>query len=506
MSKYNIESLANLKLTPIVKQKLSLSLNNVIKGNDSVILTPLGKSRDTKLILKDFDEIFNKPGNIAGINSELKEIELSNRSKYGPRSIQKPWLDRRESVLEYFDNEVIGPDLIAKPPLSKDMFKLRPISMDKAVSFLKNNTSSGLPELTNKGSVKANYSLKQFESEIEAFWPAMLYTRTQEGNKTRNIWGLAISQIINETMFYRPLLDYQKNLSWRSALIGPDVVDRQLTEIVNSSLLRNVSLVSIDFSRYDASVKRRLQRYAFDYISMLFQKQFSSRIDKIFEMFNTVGIVTPDGIIYGSHGVPSGSAFTNEVDSIVQYLIAINSKLVFRENIQIQGDDGIYIVNQDNSDKLFRYFESHGLVVGREKSKISQNSGTYLQKYYSADYRNSDGIIGGIYSVYRALNRLVFQERWTDFEDYGILGRDYYSIRSICILENCKHHPLFTELVKFVLSQDKYKLSYSQDGLNKYVRMLIETKGSEGLLINQYGDDLKGINSFETVKLIKTLV
>lgn len=501
--------LADLNLDSLVLDKLSLYLDSVVRGSDQVLVTPLGKSLDPQIILKEFDEIFNSPSNKTLVTPELASIETSNRAKYGPRSIQKPWVDRKESLLNYFDEEVIGPALNTKPPDSKAMFKLRPLSRKEAIRYLKNSTSAGLPFYTSKGELKEAYIVHANDETYTKLYPCILFTRTQENNKTRDVWGYCMSATIMEMMFYRPLLEYQRTLSWRSALLGPDDVDRRVTEMVNSCLLRDASLLSIDFSQYDATVKKKLQYEAFDYIKSLYQSRYHNDLDVIRNFFNTCGIITPDGIPSGSHGVPSGSTFTNEVDSIVQYLISTNTKYVFRENMQIQGDDGVYCLSSNNVDNLFNSFTQQGLNIGNigklKKTVVSKRYCTYLQKLYSPDYRQSSGLIGGIYPVYRALNRLVYQERWTNFEDFGILGKDYYSIRAICILENCKHHPLFGELVKFIYSLDKYNLNYSQNGLNKYISMLIETKGAEGILINQYGDNIRGISNFETVKLIKSI-
>lgn len=81
-------------------------------------------------------------------------------------------------------------------------------------------------------------------------------------------------------------------------------------------------LVSIDFSAYDNSIKRTLIKASFDYFRSLFQEQYGEQLDYIMERMITIGLVTPDGILSGDHGVPSGSTFTNEVDSVVQYLIS----------------------------------------------------------------------------------------------------------------------------------------------------------------------------------------
>jgi len=265
-------------------------------------------------------------------------------------------------------------------------------------------------------------------------------------------------------------------------------------------------LVSIDFSSFDASVKSVLQHKAFDYIKSLFQQKYSDDIELIFNRFNKIGLLCPDGIITGNHGIPSGSTFTNEIDSIVQYLIASNFDSLDVNNCQIQGDDGVYSIHKDEVDKLLNAFVSAGLNVNFGKTYKSRDYCIFLQKLFHYDYRNKQTkIINGIYPVYRALNRIIFQERWANFEDYGISGRDYYSIRTISILENCKYNPNFKELVKYILKLDKYSLKFSDVGLAKYIEMIAKSSGSEGILINQYGDNVKGIKSLETFRLIKEL-
>lgn len=495
--------LADLDVDNLVKSKLSLLLSSVVEGNDHVLMTPFGRSVKPDVILKEFDELFNSKYSTSIMTKSLYDLEITNKAKYGPRSIMSPWSERRESVYSYFKGVDSIPDLRVKIHNSRHLNTLRPIGLAKAIKLLKNSTNSGLPFYTRKGDIK-DMLLDDFDKYLRRNDPCVLFTRTQEGRKTRNVWGYPAALTALEMTYYSPLLDYQKRLTWRSALLGPDNVDHNITFLLKESLLKNRSLVSIDFSGYDASVKPKLQGYAFDYIKCLFQVDKHPELDYIRDRFSGIGLVTPEGILSGPHGVPSGSTFTNEVDSIVQYLVCIDSSFAFPENMQIQGDDGVYTVNRDKVDSIYSTFDKYGLIVNRDKSQVSESRCYYLQKLYDIDYLNGE-YIGGIYPVYRALNRLVYQERWTDFEDFGIEGKDYYSIRAICILENCKHHPLFEEFVKFILKFDKYKLRYTQNGLNKYVSMLDQARGLSGLVTNQYGDDVGGIANFETVKLINSM-
>lgn len=489
--------LSTLNLDADVVTRLSHNLYDIEKGNDNVLLTPIGKDNEPQSILEQWTKVYTS--NLSEINNNLQLLEANNKDKFGPRSISKPWLERKDSVEEYFKAFTN-----IKSPLSyplNDKGRLRPITLEKAASKLKNSTNSGLPFYTKKSLVKDKV-VQRFNEYLDLKMPCILFTRTQEQNKTRTVWGFPIADTLNESMFYFPLLDYQKNKSYRCALLGPESTDIQLTRLINiASSNSNYTLISLDFASFDTTVTG-IQKYCFDYIKHLFQNNNHDDIDYISERFRTIGLVTPDGIWYGNHGVPSGSTFTNEVDSLVQYLIFINFGLNESQFV-IQGDDSVVLIDNKYKDKLLKYFKSFGLIVNESKT-YSGNYSVYLQNLYDSDY-SKDGLVSGIYPTYRALSRLVYQERWAKFEESDLLGKDYYAIRAISILENCKHHPLFEDLVIFIYNLDKYSLSYSKNGLKKYVDYISKTEGLTGILRNQYGDDITGINSFETVKLIRKL-
>jgi hypothetical protein len=490
-------NLHNLDVSDSVKAKLIQNLRGTVEGSDNVVVTPLGKNNDPEALLSGWDKVFQD--NIGRMNSALLEIEESNRGKYGPRSIQKPWSERKESLEAYFHDQG------ARPVSSNVQLgnKLRPLSLDKAVQLLKNSTNSGLPWYTRKSEIKDEL-VSNFDYYLGRQDPCVLFTRTQEQGKTRNVWGYPAADTLNEMRYYAPLLDYQKKLSWRAALNSPDTVDRGITNLINNAMISGKKLISIDFSAYDASVGKELQQAAFNYVASLFQTSCSEDLEYIAQRFNTIGIVTPDGIWEKPHGVPSGSTFTNEVDSLAQFSVISNLGTVDESTMQIQGDDGAYAVWADSIEETFKGFEQHGLKVNEEKSVIADDYVVYLQKLYHNDYRQDDGLIGGIYSTYRALSRLVYQERWSNFTDEDISGEDYYSLRAISILENCKYHPLFEELVKYVVEIDDRNLRFTENGLRSYIRMQ-QKDGTVGNITNQYGD--KGnIKSFASYKLISKIV
>lgn len=493
-----VSLLRSLDLDQDVVSRLSSQVQRTYYGDDQVLLTPIAKDNGPDIILRELDKVFN--ANLSKMNPTLLNLENGNRDKFGPRSISVPWSDRKSSLYSSFE-EYKGLDSIDLI-IDSNRRTLRPLTLAKAMTLLKNSTNSGLPFYTQKGKVKERV-LDKFETFLSRKDPCILFTRTQEQNKTRNVWGYPIADTLNEMRYYSPLLSFQKRLKYRSALVSPEEVSRQMTQLINKCSSGD-SLISIDFTAYDTSVKYQLQEIAFKYIKSLFQTECSQDIDYISERFSDISIITPDGLISGRHGVPSGSTFTNEVDSIVQVILALNKPYTSFDNMQVQGDDGVYLVPTSAVDDLFNHFESFGLNINRDKSYTSSNYAVYLQNLYHKDYEKN-GIIGGIYPVYRALNRILFQERWSTFEDFGITGRDYYAIRTICILENCKYHPLFQDMVKLIFKYDKYSLDPSDQGIAKYVQMFNNTKGAGEILRHQYGDDVSGIRSFETFKLIKEL-
>lgn len=494
--------LNNLNIDQDVTRRLSLLLSSTIVGSSDVLETPIGRDTGASRILSEWDKVFQ--ANKSLLNDTLLKIEEEQRSKYGPRSLAKPWESRKQTLLDSYQTSNGRADIIdSLPSLSKDLKILRPLSIDNAMKLLQNTTNSGLPFYTKKGTVKERV-LQKFDDLLDRKDPCILFTRTQEQHKTRNVWGFPIADTLNEMRYYAPLLAYQKRLPYRAAVQGPTEVDSSITRIIRSTNYTDRTLISIDFSAFDNTVKSSIQKLAFNYIKSLFQANCLQDLNYIESRFRDIGIITPDGVFSGNHGVPSGSTFTNEVDSLAQAIIALSHDYIEPGDMQVQGDDGVYAVPTDKISEFMKLFELCGLEVNDEKSYTSKDYCVYLQNLYHKDYESS-GLIGGIYPVYRALNRLVYQERWARFEDYGISGRDYYAIRTICIVENCKYHPLFKELVKFMLKHDKYSLDPSDYGITKYMQMLSKTQSAGGILNHQYGDNVDGIRSFETFKLIKEL-
>jgi len=493
----NFDFLNNLFLSKEAIKTISLILEGTVSGRDDIFETPISAARGSKHVLQGWTDIYN--ANKGTLSEELQSLEASQISKFGPRSIAVPWEERREGVLSYFGE---GPN-VTLSSYDAPRSVLRPLSLDKAITYMKNSTNSGLPYMVRKRRVKEE-AVDNFDKLLTRVDPCMLFTRTQENKKTRSVWGYPIVDTLMELRYFIPLLSYSKKARHRSAVNGPEAVDRAMTDLILTAVKKDEHLVSIDFSAYDSSLKLGLQKYAFQYIKDVFQKTPENEkwIDYIAWRFGNIGLITPDGVKDGPHGVPSGSTFTLEVNSIAQILIANTFEDIANTEFQVQGDDGAY--STDNPEGLKKHFGEFGLTVNDEKSYISKEYCIYLQNLYSINHIK-DGMIHGIYPTYRALGKICFQERFDDFKEYELEGSDFYAIRTISILENCCHHPLFEDFVRYILSLDKYGLKFSKNGLANYVKMIGDNSGRGEMLNHQYGDDLTGFNNFKTVKMIKKL-
>lgn len=497
LKKFNF--VKKLELPIKVTTQLVNHLAMLLKGSSEVYMTPLAVNTDPLQILVEWDVIFEK--NKDKMNLTLLNLEKHQRSKFGPRSIALPWSERKIGIessyscqSEQYDNPLFysmqGPS------------NLKPLSKLEAAELMKPSSSSGLPFLTKKR-VSKNELVDNFDKYLDRKDPAMLYTRTDDNKKTRNVWGYPFADTLLEIMFYAPLQVHQRSLPYRAALVSPDEVARGITKIILKAIESNCIIYSVDFAGYDASIRYQYIIKAFDYIKRCYASQFEPFLTYVCERFYSINIVSPVRIHHGNHGVPSGSGFTNEVDSIIQIGIAMLCTFLSIDYCQVQGDDGVYMLKEENIKEFEDNFILAGLKLQKEKSYKSTNFAIYCQNLYHYDYRGDDGIIHGIYPLYRALNHLLFQERFVDFGNHGIIGRDYYGIRCLTILENCKYHPLFEDFVRYILVREKYSLEISDDGIIAYCNRLVDTTIG---LNHQYGSNVIGIRNFVAYKMVTKLI
>lgn len=228
--------------------------------------------------------------------------------------------------------------LFAKPKKSGYLYvDMQPNTVVKA---LKMEKSSGLPFLRSKDDdfwYGMNRS-KQILQDVKRPTPAIAYTRTSHGSKTRLVWGYPIDMTILESTFARPLIDMFLNKRTPMAF---GMSKFTLGGII-SSIDRSPGVTrSIDYSKFDSTISAEFIKRAFAILETWFDDDDLEEYgwNKIVDYFIHTPIVMPNGKVYfgKEHGVPSGSYFTQLIDSIVN--VMLNFYLADKHNYPLDWED-----------------------------------------------------------------------------------------------------------------------------------------------------------------------
>jgi len=473
--------------------KLSTSLNKIRKGNNLVLVTPQAKRAGPNKILEAWMKVFY--ANLSDINDDLLELEESNKAKFGSRSTAKPWPDIRQSVVDSFNIPRVNCEhLKTDPPFSKDIGILRPISLENSAKLTRSNTQAGAPTLDQKGKVR-DQTLANWKQLFDMDLIMVPAIRTQEQGKTRLVNIVDYATIMQENRYFIPLFNFLKQEFCFGAFTSPEAVDSAITQLITTAVDMDYLCVSGDIEGFDSSVGIDLQRCAFNEVKSYFQPQFNDEISEIEYRFGNKSLATPDGVFVGEHGIPSGSNLTGVIGSLVNRQVSQHP----RELSQFLGDDFALVAK--TKEEVFSKYTSSGLKLNESKTLVKPYSFVYLQKLHHIDYV-TDGEFKGIYPTFRALNRLCYPDNFAGFNDYQIDGKNYFAIRSLSILENCKYHPLFENLVEFWMQYEKYSVPENRS-ISVYTKMMEADKGALGTT-NQYGDRVEGIRSFKSYQLAKS--
>lgn len=209
--------------------------------------------------------------------------------------------------------------------------------------------------------------------------PCLVGCRTQRGGKTRLVWMYPLDVTMMEACFARPLINVFKEIpspmpyAMRRADLGAKL-NFAITE-------RNK--VCLDFSKFDSSVPSWMINVAFDILQTWFEMdEATMRMwRKVRYYFIHTPIVMPDANIYRgkSKGVPSGSYFTQLIDSIVNYIVItyVGLKEDFKlheRRVFVLGDDSVFSTNADvNLDNVALHCSYLGFTLNVKKSSVSRD-------------------------------------------------------------------------------------------------------------------------------------
>ena len=461
----------------------------------------------------------------------LEAFELEMRGKIGPLSVQLPLNQRLESIEQYYT-------AVAKPSKPMDeravnsfLRTLTPVkgirlrSQQSTVEQMRVSTNSGNPYFTKRRSVVSDTIPYRLVSDYIEYpggnsYPitSVLGWRGQEGGpepedvKQRVIFMFPFAVNIEELRFYQPaILAWQKHRV-NSAYISMRAVEEKITKLFDTK--GDEYCIVTDFSKFDQHFNRSLQEAAMTSIRYMLSPESSSKewLDRTFSIKFRIPLLCSEGLMYqGEHGMGSGSGGTNFDEccahSIMQHEVAILNGATLNPYSNAYGDDGYLSYKGADVDNVISAYTSHGQEMNPSKQSVDKHSAVYLRRYFHDSYRDSRGIMLGVYSTFRALGRLLYQERYYDPE---VWSGEMVTLRALSILENCANSPVFTQFVNFVMKGDKYRLGLAipgfLDSLTSRVRKANEMiPDFLGYTKTLQGDDASGISNWKVVKYLKSL-
>jgi len=478
---------------------VALFVANVYRGEFWDHVTPLvGNSAVDKDKVRDqlADKLWQACG-LDGLESYHREAEILQRKNLGsssrrlPASVRRP--DGGASLMEkferYFEARVTKvnassaayADQKVAELWSKKRARLKPIPLDDAVCLFQTDTNLGFPKCsTNQEDVQLHYEESYrimeagFPLSAASNYPSVGTTRSQAAGLNQWSKCRALSMYCRtvanlEKQFQVTLHSVFRDMDTFCALKGQSRVDKVVSQIIESA---PGEILSVDFTNFDASVPFDVLTRVFAIMRSWFVKESEQHWRFVEEAFMRSGMFLPDGSYRdGSErtgGVPSGSVFTNQVDSLANFWVF--NYAAHRDGGQVlrallMGDDGVYTFRGVSSIASLSQIllDELGMVIKMDPAKnlVSKEQVRFLQNEHHLKYR-VDGISVGVRPVMRAFIGMTGHERRLPKH---VWKGHYNTYRWLQQLEQCANHPRFEQLCLWLLENTGFTILDAVDAI-----------------------------------------
>jgi len=456
--------------------------SHVTEGNREVYRPPFWKGLSPASVLNSWEKVFSS-SNVKSEYPSLWSYEMEMKAKVGPMSYQLPLKDRMTDVENYYTMVQLHSEPIDAKALSDagDFFQsangIVPRSVKRTIEKMRLDTNSGSPEFGRRSRYleETENMLDPTSMDIDTAYElvAVLGWRGQEGGpsvkdvKQRVVWMMPFSVNVRELQVYQPLIEACQKNRLVPAWISNDAVDEAITNTWKWKS-HDTAVICTDFSKFDQHFNYDMQMGARKILERMVAPSSLSKewFDTIFPLKYNIPLVCSEKIGFtGDHGMGSGSGGTNADETLahkaLQYECANSIGKTLCPYAQDLGDDGYLCTDGDlKVDDVIRTYSRHGQEMNEDKQYVSADDLVFLRRWHSRDYM-PNGIMVGVYPTFRALGRLLYQERFYDPEKWN---PKMVTLRAWSILENCNQHPSFEEFVDFVIKGDKYRLGLDIPG------------------------------------------
>lgn len=505
-------------------QTMSLYLDNLSRGREATPHSWLyenekGKTDSEKAqkTLQRWIPIMEAANKKSKFGEVFNQFDLKQVEKFGPQGLIPPFESKEVSeVLEplYTPSEYDDPSklshlfddakLFAKEAFGTKANRCRPLSFESVVVDMraldKLTTNSGFPRFIRRNTVE-DIEIRDARTGRAYDYPAIILFRQYYG-KLRPVWMFPMSlnlveaqfsQVIQKTLQESPAQWIQQYLSpWD----GFEYVKQTLT-----SQWSGQQVDGGDTTKMDAHMRPAQLELVYQIVKWLFQRQYWDDLHKSLMHVCEIDLLcSSDEILTGTHGLASGSGWTQLSETVLQLFMAWRAK-VHGQGI---GDDFYWITDMD-AEQLVDYLGEYGLPANPSKQTVSDNELHFLQRLnHQGFFSREDGrILGAYYPTIRALGSMLLPEKFHKPKDWD---SDMFCTRNYMILENCVDDPCFDEFLAFVVHGHKDMIPFAKKSSSELAAIQRRASKVPGLnpSYNQEKRE-KPLSSFVSINLAREL-
>lgn len=234
-------------------------------------------------------------------------------------------------------------------------------------------------------------------------------------HKTRVVSMYDLRDVVLELQFSNP---FQKFINQKEFYAGGKS-EMQISAIIHNWGVHFRKFLSIDYSSYDQTISSWLIEDAFKVIEASFILTDGQRkeLAQVCDNFIHKDFILNEGVLHSDKGVPSGSMFTQIIDSIVNVLVVRTYFFSINERCQMiaMGDDNAIFCSaavslEDLSSYLIKNF---GLIVKTDDKSneglTSKQDVKFLSRYWTqgGPWRHPNQLV----------SRMLFPERFRNYND-----------------------------------------------------------------------------------------
>lgn len=458
------------------------------------------------------------------------QFDISQKSKWGPQGGHAPISDLLdEIVLPTFEyGEASSKPSVFESPEWKEaksrflkrlkdagVQALRPASYEKVTVDMRTRdtleSNSGFPDFTTRK--KPEVLKRAIDDAYNGNWkeyPAVALFRTYNG-KTRLVWMFPMAANLVEGSYYQPLFSSIMRSQLANTLFCPWRGFEAVRSRITDTYATGAVVAASDFTSTDAHFQWAQTEEVADVIEQCFQYKYRAGLRESLRAMHEIPLVIgPEDMLVGSHGVSSGSNWTNFVETIFDGIFGEYVNIITENKWSLLyaiGDDAAWVAQTEDetfAETLARLGESVGMLIKQEKTMNERDRVKTLQRLFQREYFQSEAsTLRGVYSTIRALKSIVYPERFHNPKKWN---KDMFAARTFMILENCVDHPLIYQFVKFVLSSHRYLSEFANKTDTNLNQLQEKAKLLPGLnpTYNQEKRD-SSLSEFATIKIARQI-